>query len=137
MADDPLAGVKADLTSTSAQISTQVRTLMLGVLAFVWLFLSGAKDIPTTMVAAMPKTCFLAISIIAISSLLADLLQYVAGYFCSKGVLKEAERTGADPSWNDASLLYRARNWLYSLKLLLALLAVVTLLALLLKGVTS
>lgn len=135
MADDPIAGVKADLTGTSTQISSQVRSLVLGVLAFVWLFLSGGKDIPASMVAAMPKEQLVAVAMLAIIALVVDLLQYVLGFVYSKAVLNSAEASGSSPAFDTSALLYRARTFAFWSKQAAAVAAVGWLLLLLGKAV--
>ena len=137
MADDPRASVKADLTATSGQISSQVRSIVLGVLAFVWLFLSGAKDIPVAMVAALPKQQLVAIAFLSVLALLFDLLQYTAGFVYSKGVLETSEATDQPPAWNADAPLYVARQVLFWSKQIAAGAAVVWLLTLLGRAVLA
>ncbi|WP_431286943.1 hypothetical protein [Roseateles chitinivorans] len=138
MDDDPLAGVRADLTATSNQISSQVRTIVLGVLAFVWLFLSGAKDIPAEIVCAMPKSQLIVVAILCILSLLADWIQYFLGYRCSLKVLKEFDPARpVSAEYDTSTLIYRARGWSFWAKQAFAAAAVAWMLILLARGFTA
>lgn len=137
MAEDLLAGVKADLTATSAQISSQVRSLVLGVLAFVWLFLSGAKDIPPAIAAALPKQDLIAIASVSIVALLCDLFQYTCGFVYSRRVLRKAEETLQPAAWDTRHPLYRTRQGLFWAKQAAAAISVVWLLYLLFRAVVA
>jgi len=70
---------KKNLDTLSGQISTLVRTLALGVLAVVWLFLSGSKE-GAPILGQVPGWQLVSIAALAILAILSDLLQYVFAY---------------------------------------------------------
>lgn len=69
----------ARLDVLSAQISTQARTISLGVLAVTWLFLSGSKDSPS-LLGKVPQGWLLSIAEVALFALLLDMVQYFVQY---------------------------------------------------------
>jgi hypothetical protein len=70
---------KSKLDELSAQISTLVRTLALGVLAVAWLFLSGDSDSPPVLKAVSSRQLVF-IALLSVSATALDLLQYVVAY---------------------------------------------------------
>ncbi|GLQ94466.1 hypothetical protein [Dyella acidisoli] len=81
------ASQRLDLLST--QISTQVRTVALGVLAVAWLFISGSKDSPT-LLAKISEWELVTIAFLSLLALAFDLLQYFVGYFVDYRAYKKA-----------------------------------------------
>lgn len=77
MANLKEVGQRLDVLST--QISAQVRTTSLGVLAVAWLFISGSKDSPT-LLGKIPKESLVAIAVAALFALLLDMVQYSVAY---------------------------------------------------------
>jgi hypothetical protein len=73
------ADIVKDADAISDKISTQVRTLGLGLLAFTWGALASQVQIARDLAAAR-KWQLLLISLIAILGLFTDLLQYVFAY---------------------------------------------------------
>ena len=67
------------LSELTAQISTLIRTLSLGVLAIVWLFLSGSSDV-SHLARSVSEWELIAVAFLSILAISFDLLQYVAGY---------------------------------------------------------
>ena len=132
---DPLAGLKADLKATSSQISSQVRTLALSTLAFVWLFLIQSKELPEAMIGAMPRYQLLIVALLSILALAVDLLQYVAGYVNTHRVLLDSEANEKEPSFDPKAFLYVARTWCFWVKILFGSAAVVMLLALIVRAI--
>lgn len=70
---------KKNLDTLSGQISTLVRTAALGVLAVVWLFLSGSKG-AAPILGEVPAWQLVSIAALSILAILFDLLQYVCAY---------------------------------------------------------
>lgn len=75
--------VIGNLDYYSEKISTQLRTLAIGLLSFSWLFLSNNKDIPA-MISNYYKPSFYAISGLALFSILLDFVQLIIAYQNSK-----------------------------------------------------
>ena len=109
---------------TSDKVSTQVRTMGLGLLAFTWgLIISDsplAKAIAETL-----KWHLLLIGFLSILTVFLDFLQYVLGYQVALRLLRSMEARGADTGDYDyKSFLWRAQNWLfYGKQILLAMAA--------------
>jgi hypothetical protein len=109
---------------TSDKVSTQVRTMGLGLLAFTWgLIISDsplAKAIAETL-----KWHLLVIGFLSILTVFLDFLQYVVGYQVALRLLRSMEARGADTGdYNYESFLWRAQNWLfYAKQILLAMAA--------------
>ena len=76
----PLTTIYERLDFASDRLSTQIRTLTLGVLALVWLFLSGGKDAPALKLKAGNKQ-LLAIAGLCVLTFLIDAVQYWASTF--------------------------------------------------------
>jgi hypothetical protein len=116
------------------KVSTQVRTLAIGLIAFTWTALT--TDTPTVKaMAALVWPWLLLMAAFCFAALLADYGQYV----CARMVVDEAYAHGKDGcnqfSYNTKMVPYRAQTWFYLLKQALlgggVLMAVVTVLAVL------
>ena len=116
------------------KVSTQVRTLAIGLIAFTWTALTA--DTPTVKaMAALVWPWLLLMAVFCFAALLADYGQYV----CARMVVDEAYAHGKDRSnqfsYNTRMLAYRAQTWFYLLKQALlgggVLMAVVSVLAVL------
>lgn len=114
------------------KVSTQVRTLAIGLIAFTWTALT--TDTPTVKaMAALVWPWLLLIAGFCFAALLADYGQYV----CARLVVDEAYAYGQDGkgqfSYNTKTWAYRAQTWFYLLKQALLgggiLMAVTTVLA--------
>lgn len=114
-----LSEVRQDLHDVTDQISTQVRTITLGVLAVAWLGLSGAGKIEALNLG--PTWQLTAIAGLCIVTLFADLVQYGAGYSLVKGTLLAAERAKqSETSYNTSDWRYAVRIRAFELKQWLA-----------------
>lgn len=120
---ETLDDTKKSLDTLSGQISTLVRTLALGVLAVVWLFLSGSREAAPILgqVAGWQLVSIAGLSILAI---LSDLLQYVFAY---KQVLRarKAAQTAKkeEVEYSDQDGYRKVRFACFRLKFWLTLLA--------------
>lgn len=103
--------VLEDLNFSSDRISNQVRTLSLGVLALVWLFLSGNTDVAGLDMLSY-RYQLVCIGILVIIVMLLDLGQYVVSYYYSSIL----NRTGE--SYDPKHLLYKSRYYLFWGKLI-------------------
>ena len=126
----PLKDVYSDLDFATDRLSTQVRTLALGVLALVWTFLSAAKEVIPLKLGGSKEPLVL-IGALCVLALLLDLLQYVAFYISANGVRKQAEKAKSDEAeYDEKSAARIAQNSLFWAKQLAMIGAAVWLLAL-------
>lgn len=104
-----LDDAKKKLDELSAQVSTIVRTVAAGVLAIVWLFLSGDSASPP-LLSAVPAWLMVFIALLAISSITCDLLQYVMAYEQVSKARTDAKKAGlTEVDYSDS----RLKNWRY------------------------
>jgi hypothetical protein len=85
----PLEELYEDLNFATDRISSQVRTLTFGVLALVWLFLSGNKDAPILKIGS--REPLVVIAGLCIATLLLDAAQYWGMYRSARKLLRDAE----------------------------------------------
>jgi hypothetical protein len=128
----PLTSIYDDLKTVADTISTQIRTIAVGVLAVVWLLLTRGDQAP--VLSKQPdRTLLLVCAVLCIVTLVADYLQYFFGYSNSRAVLKAAEDQGhTETSYNYTAVRYVLRTVFFWIKQLLAMAAVVVLLLVLL-----
>jgi hypothetical protein len=127
----PLTAIYERLDFASDRLSTQIRTLALGVLALIWLFLSGSKDVADLRLSASNKQ-LLAIAGLCITALLIDAAQYWASYLSSNAVRKEAEeKNHKEAEYDETSLLRRLQQGCFWAKQVAAVLATAWLLVIL------
>jgi uncharacterized membrane protein YjjP (DUF1212 family) len=111
-----LDDAKKKLDELSAQVSTIVRTVAAGVLAIVWIFLSGDADSPP-LLSAVPAWLLAFIALLAISSITFDLLQYVTAYEQVSKARTAAKSAGLkEVDYSDTPLKewrYRFYKWKY------------------------
>lgn len=88
-----IAEVVEELRFISDRISTQVRTLALGLLAISWAILVGDSSFLKQLSEQFGRNLLL-IAAMSIFVLLLDFLQYVAAYAYVDGVRKKAESQG-------------------------------------------
>jgi len=148
--------VYGDLDFVTTRISDQVRTIALGILAFVWLFIAGgdkAPVLPTTP----SRDLLLTAAGLALLALLVDYAQYLFAYLNSQQALKRIEQRAAavtpaaptttgqpattaavasgpvsvvtPPTFDYGALLFRARLWMFWGKQVSAIAAAVLLVA--------
>ena len=124
-----------DLNFTSDRLSTQIRTLTLGVLALVWLFLSGNENVAKLNLTAGNRS-LLTIAGLCVVTLLLDAIQYWAFYFSANAVRKRAEKQkSAEASYDEKSGFRRLQRLSFWAKQFTALAATVWLLAILLRTI--
>jgi hypothetical protein len=116
------------LSEVSDRLSSQVRTLSLGVLAFTWGLFVGESDVSRGFTHAF-RSRILAIGALAITALLFDFLQYVFGYWDSYRLIRSLDQVGADEGmWDSGSFLYRAQAFCFGAKQVVLLAATLWLL---------
>jgi hypothetical protein len=110
----PLKDIYDDLNFATDRLSAQVRTLVLGILALVWAFLSSNKDVLPLKLGASKEPLVL-IGAICILTLVLDLLQYMCSYVSANRVRRRAEAGHQDTAeYDEASgvrLLQRFLFW--------------------------
>lgn len=125
-----LAQLGKELDTYSVAISTQVRTINLGVLGLSWLMLLGDEKLANVA----PKLSHPALMAIALACLLAlvlDLGQYLLGERAVLAAFDDANKSEqGSAEYNEASFAYRAPFWCYRAKLVLTLMAAAMLIAL-------
>jgi hypothetical protein len=104
------------LTSVSDRLSTQVRTVALGILALTWGLLVGdstaAKDISSHW-----RGNLVALGGLAVLVMFLDFLQYVAGYYNVRALQKKMEKEGlAEVRFDDTSWSWKLRLFFFYAK---------------------
>ncbi len=103
--------IREDLDFVSNRISEQVRQISLGILAFVWLFLSGGEKAP--ILPSKPDTdVLLWAALLSLGAMGFDYLQYVVSFFNSSAALRRAEADDDETS-EEAPVLYDYGSALY------------------------
>jgi hypothetical protein len=121
----PIAKVYEDLTTVGDKISTQVRTIAVGLLALVWLVLTGGDHAPS-LLGTPSRPLLVFVALLCILTLVFDYLQYLCGWLSSDAVRKKADAESLDEtSFNYDDVRYRLRNGFFWLKQILAMVSVV------------
>jgi len=97
------------MKSLSDRISTQVRTIALGLLALTWGLLIGESEAAAAF-SGESRHSLILIGGIAIITMCFDFLQYLFGYRNTYALLKEMEREGKEKGQ------YRTADWAYKLR---------------------
>jgi hypothetical protein len=129
------AEVIKELRDLSKQISVQVRTVALSLLALSWGLLVGTAPTRLQLNASL-HVGLVRVGLFAIGVLLLDFLQYLVGYCDSLIVLRKAEAQNLqDVSYDRKAILYRLREWLFYTKIVAVLAVAAYLFSLLLPRV--
>lgn len=108
-----------ELHFLSDRLSTQVRTVALGLLALSWGLLLGESRTAVEAAEAM-KRGLLIIGVMAILTMFLDFLQYVCGYLDTNRVRERAAKSPEKQAlFNSSTLTYRSRNFLFWAKQIL------------------
>src|SRR5258708_29323662 len=107
--------IVARLDVLTDKLSTQVRTLALGVLASSWGFLIGdtVKSLPSWL-----KGRLVTIGILAVTVLLLDLLQYIFGFLVAQRAHRAIEKAKSSGQ-QDPSVDYDSNDWAFRMSLVL------------------
>lgn len=107
-----------DLDATSAQISTQTRTVCLGILVFIWgLFLTDIQILTESVINHL--FLLLVLTSLAILGLISDFSQYLAGYFNNLILLDKMETEKLTSiKYNKNHILYKLRIWFFYFKII-------------------
>jgi len=118
-----LDALAKDLDTYSATISTQVRTIALGVLGLSWAMLLGGQSVDA-VASKLPRPWVIGISGACLIALLLDLFQYLLDYKATAAAYDKAAKVDGndeDTTVDDQSFAYRAAFFCYRAKLLLAI----------------
>jgi hypothetical protein len=119
-----------ELDTYSAAISTQVRTINLGVLGLSWLMLLGDEKV-AAVASNLSRPVLLGICLVCLLALVVDLSHYLLGKRAVDATFDAAARSEDRVAAYDlTSFSYRAAFWCYRLKLVLALVGAATLIVL-------
>lgn len=133
----PLTKIYENLDFASDRLSTQIRTLTLGVLALVWLFLSGDKDAPALKLST-DKRQLLAIAGLCVLTFLIDAVQYWAYYLSSNAVRQKAEDDQKkEAEYNEATFMHRLQRVSFWAKQITSVLATAWLLVILVLSIAK
>ena len=125
------------LDALTDRLSTQVRTIALGILALAWALLSGRSDAAES-VSGMWKSHLVFVAWLSILVMFLDFLQYVAGYRDTRNLLDRMEREGKDEAqYNEKSFWRKARESFFISKQLVLGLAVLWLLVIVGRWLTA
>jgi hypothetical protein len=102
-----------DLNFVTDRISTQVRTLALGVLAFIWGIVISDSEMAKSI--AQPANAqLLGIAGGAVLTMLLDFFQYIPGFINTRNLLSKMERTKAtEGTYDYSSWGFRLRNFFF------------------------
>jgi len=120
----PKSKVVEDLNFITDKLSTQVRTIALGILVFVWGLLVG-QSATTLDIAKHWKWTLMGLGGAAIFVMLIDFLQYVAAYWNVSSLEQTMGQTG---EYDTSSISYKLRLNLFGLKIVLLIMTVIWLL---------
>jgi hypothetical protein len=100
----------------SDRISTQVRTVALGLLGITWGLLIGKSDAAVEIASSIGKH-LMAIGGIAILTMFLDFLQYLFGYWYTDNLIKEMEKANEEEGkYRYSDLRYRLRTFMFCSK---------------------
>jgi len=108
--------VVSELQFISDRLSTQVRTVALGLLAISWTILVGDSAFLRSLAEGLGKS-LLGVAILCVLALFLDFLQYVAGYAYVKRALAAAEKNESkEVDYDPDSFLIKLRSFLFWVK---------------------
>ncbi len=102
-----LQSIIDELQSLSDRVSTQVRTITIGLLAVSWTILVGESTALRSLSAELRPKLLIVISL-CVGTLVIDFLQYVCGYILVDKTRKEVEAAGKQSGEYD----YRSPFWI-------------------------
>ena len=126
-----------ELRFISDKLSTQARTVAIGLLAIIWAILVGESAFLRKLSEGLGKSLLVAAAL-CILVLIVDSLQYVISYIFVKRTLAAAEEKGLEKTdYDPNSLLYKLRAGLFWIKQFLLIVTLLYFLALLSHSVHS
>jgi hypothetical protein len=132
-----LENIIKELEFVSDRLSSQARTIAIGLLALSWTILVGESTTLRSLAANL-RPRLLIVAVLAISALIFDFLQYLFGYIGVNQTRKKAENARASSmEYNYQALPWRFRTISFWIKLLLTLGAAVEFIDVLIPYVRS
>jgi hypothetical protein len=111
-----LEKIQERLSTVSDRLSTQARTLAIGLIAFFWTILTSESSLAKKFSQSF-KTQLLGVAGLAILALLFDFLHYAVGYRYANIVRKNAEESeDKEAEYDYTHPLYRMQNLCFLLK---------------------
>jgi hypothetical protein len=108
-----------ELDTYSGAVSTQLRTINLGILGLVWLLLLRKEEM-AWLAQRIPQKALLSVALVCLVELVLDLAQYL---FAEKVVESAFDRASASSNgmadYDEHSFVYRSQLFCYRAKLLL------------------
>lgn len=124
-----LKEVIEDLNWLCDRISTQVRTMSIGLLAITWGLLIGKPEITQPLPLWLKKN-LLAIGILALVVMLSDFLQYFVGFWVVDSLRKSMEaKKQTEAEYDYGTIPYKLREFFFWAKLVLVVIACIWFLA--------
>ena len=124
-----LKEVIEDLNWLCDRISTQVRTMSIGLLAITWGLLIGKPEISQPLPLWLKKN-LLAIGILTLVVMLSDFLQYFFGLLVVDSLRKSMEKMKqTEAEYDYGTITYRLRKLFFWVKLVLVVIACIWFLA--------
>ncbi len=124
-----LKEVIEDLNWICDRISTQVRTMSIGLLAITWGLLIGKPEISQPLPLWLKKN-LLAIGILALVAMFSDFLQYFFGFWVVDNLRKSMEdKKQAEAEYDYGAISYKLRGFFFCVKLILVVIACIWFLA--------
>ena len=124
-----LKEVNEDLNWLCDRISTQVRTMLIGLLAITWGLLIGKPEISQPLPLWLKKN-LLAIGILAVFTMLIDFLQYFFGFLVVNGLRKSMEKKKqTEAEYHYDTITYKLRDICFWFKLILVVIVCIWFLA--------
>jgi hypothetical protein len=119
-----LAKIVEEYQFVSDKISTQIRTVALGIIAFIWIILIGKDPLPLPLPSSY-KGQFFIIGFLCLLILFFDFLQYFFSYLLTSSLI---DKTEADKKieavYNYKDLRYRLCNVFFIVKIVTLFIAV-------------
>ena len=121
------ADVLKELGDVTDRLSSQVRTTAIAILAVAWGILIGDSPAAKAL-SSERKPILVLLGIMAVLVLFLDFLQYLAGYFSTRGLLRKIEESDAtEGEYNYRGTAWRLRLWLFWVKQVLLIITVLVL----------
>jgi hypothetical protein len=109
-----LKDIYARKKEASGQVSTQTRTLALGMLAISWALLTVHDEPLKTMATHIHQRWILSLAVVSVFVIVCDMFQYVAITSMAGEALARAEKAKlTETTYEEKLFAYKAQNYLY------------------------
>lgn len=114
-----------ELNFLSDRISTQVRTISVSLIAFIWILLLGGEKAPFEFSICIKKQ-LVVIMFLAVIIMLCDFLQYFFGYINTDSLRKDLEANDKEEGEYDyKSWKYRVRKGMFWAKQIILIISII------------